>query len=262
MKELHADAAIGTVGGLRPPRAAVVAPVGGERAVHVVGDPLHRLGIEPALQMSEAGLGDEVRDVGVVGVGRERAVQIEGCAETIGELDAARGVRGAPVDERSQHHPPVEEVAQVAPRDRERTGGHVRHRSLEVVDDVGDIVVGQAHAGGTRVAGRHRERVAVERERPAATRRLDRERLDAELTSTRERERGALVDEPGELRFEERSGRDRPDVVVGSGAEVERDQRDLQARRTAQRARRERARAPAVQRSSRRITRLPRSQLM
>ena len=102
---LHAHAAVGAVGGLRPPRAPVVAPVGRERAVHVGRDPAHGVGIEPAAEVHEAGFGEEVRDVGVVVVGAERPVQIERRARAVAELEAPGGVRARPsISERSTTH--------------------------------------------------------------------------------------------------------------------------------------------------------------
>ena len=82
----------------------------GQRAVHVGGDRGHLLGIEPAAQVQEPGLGEEVRDLGVVVVGAERAMEVERCAVTIAEVDVAAGVHRPGVDERAQHDPPVEEV--------------------------------------------------------------------------------------------------------------------------------------------------------
>ena len=78
VEELHADTAVGAVGGLGPPRPAVVALIGRKGAVDVVGDTGHRVGVEPTAQVREARLRDEVHDVGVIVVGGERGRRSSG----------------------------------------------------------------------------------------------------------------------------------------------------------------------------------------
>ena len=119
-------------------------------------------GIEPAAEVQEPGFGEEVRDVGVVVLGAERAVEVERCAVAIAEVDVAAGVHRAGVDERPQHDPPVEEVAEVAARHLEPATGEERHRRLQIVDDVGDVVVGEPHDRGAVVAGARRDAVAFD----------------------------------------------------------------------------------------------------
>ena len=62
----------------------------------------------------------------------------------------------------AQHDPPVEEVAEVAARHVEPATGEERHRRLQVVDDVGDVCVGEPHDRGTVVAGVDGDAVAVD----------------------------------------------------------------------------------------------------
>ena len=106
MEVLHAHAAVVAVGRLRPPRPAVAARVGGQRAIHVGGDLFHRRRIEPAAQVEEAGFGEKVRDVGVVVVGSERAVQVERVTVAVAEVDRPARVHAArpSISERSTTH--------------------------------------------------------------------------------------------------------------------------------------------------------------
>ena len=172
------------VGRAGPPRVAVVAHVPGARVVHVGADRAHLLGIEPPAQVQEAGFGEEVRDLGVVVLGAERSVEVERCAVAIAEVDVAAGVHRAGVDERAQHDPPIEEVAEVAARHLEPATGEQGHRCLQVVDDVGDVFVGEPHDCGAVVIGAHDDAVAFDAECPRARRRDDGERRDTELART------------------------------------------------------------------------------
>ena len=210
VEELHPHAAVFTVRGLRPPRTAVVTRVGRKRAVHVGGDLVHHLGVEPPAQMQEAGFAEERGDVVVIVFGRERAVQVERGSVAVLERHRAAGVHRPLVDQRAQHHPPVEEVAEVAADHAQRARGQERHRRLQVVDDVGDVAVGELHHRDAVGAGLHRHRRVVERERPRSRRRRDRERLDAQLPRAGDREHGAFGDQRRELLVEERPRVDRP----------------------------------------------------
>ena len=135
-------------------------------------------GVEPAAQVQEPGLGEERRDVVVVVVGRERAGEVERRPVAILERHRAARVHRPVVDQRAQHHPPVEEVAEVAARHPQRAAGEERHRRLQVVDDIGDVGVGELDARDAVVARPHAQSRLVERERPRARRRDDGERLD------------------------------------------------------------------------------------
>ena len=85
----------------------------------------------------------------------------------------------------AQHDPPVEEVPEVAARHLEAATGEERHRRLQVVDDVGDVFVGEPHDRGAVVIGAHDDAVAFDAERPRARRRDEGERRDAELARDR-----------------------------------------------------------------------------
>ena len=144
---------VAAVGRTRPPRVAVVARVGRARRVHVGTDRGHVVRVEPAAEVQEPGFREEVGEIGVVVFGPERAVQIERRAGAVVEVDRTSCVHRARVDERAQHDPPVEEVAEVAAQHVEPSAGEERHRRLEIVDDVGDVGVAQPDRRDTVGAG-------------------------------------------------------------------------------------------------------------
>ena len=92
MEALETHAALGAVGGGGPPRVAVAGGVGGEGPLDVGGDGVHGGRVEPAPEVEEAGLPEEVVDLVRVVVGRERPTEVEGCAVAVDE----RGVVGSP----------------------------------------------------------------------------------------------------------------------------------------------------------------------
>ena len=193
-----------------------------EGGIDVGRDLRHFVGREDLGQVEVARLAEVVRQFGRIVVDRERALEVERAAVTVGERDITRGVHGAGIEQRAEDDPPVEEVVDVTARHVERCGGEERHRRPAVVDDVGDLVHGEAHRGVSTAAGAHPDGIVVDRQRPGAGRRLDRERQDAQLPSARNGQRRAFRRQAGQLGPEEVRDVDRLDVDVVAGAEVDR----------------------------------------
>ena len=84
------------------------------------------------------------------------------------------------------------------------------------------IVRVEAHSGVPSAAGVHPNGMVVDRQRPGAGRRLDRERQDAQLPSARNGQRGAFRRQAGQMGPEEIRDVDRLDVDVVAGAQVDR----------------------------------------
>ena len=179
---LHAHAAVVAGGGAGPPRPAVAPLV--RRAAR---RPCRRLISSMASgRTSRAGGGTRPRRGSArcrrsSSSGPNERCRSSGAPSRSWNSTAPRVCTGRASIERAQHDPPVEEVAEVAARHVEPAAGQERHRRLEVVDDVGDVVVGEPHDCRAVGTGGDGERVAGQRERPLARGCDDGERLTPEL---------------------------------------------------------------------------------
>jgi hypothetical protein len=210
-----------TICGGRPPRLPVVGRERRKRGVDVGRDRVHLVFAEQSAHVQEAGLGEEVGQVLVVVLGRERVTEVEGLAVAVAEVDCAARMRRPGVEERTQHDPPVEKVFEPAARQVEVTTAEKTHRRADVVHQVGEVLLVEAHDGGrAAVAGRHRHDVVVERECPRPTGDLDAQRGCAELTATRHREVSVAGTEVGQGLVEEDDRVDGDDVVVGPRSQI------------------------------------------
>ena len=222
MEVLHADDAVAAVGGVRPPRPVVVAPVGRFGRVHVGTDRGHLALVEHADEMQVTGLGEEVRELRGVGVGREAATQIERRAVAIVEADGAARVDGPVVEDGAEDDPPVEELVEPPAREIELAGREERHRRDEVVDQIAEH--GRVEAGdgrGVCIAGRDRESTAVERERPRAPVDLEREWPQRELARSGHGQSGTGREPVREFVREEHGRIDRAHVGRGARPEID-----------------------------------------
>ncbi len=139
--------------------------------------------------MEEAGLAQEEGELLVGGVGVEATVQVERLAVEIDEVDRPGGVGRSLVEERPQHHPPVEEVVETAALLVQVATGEEPHRCAHVVHEVGELLGVEPHPRrGAVVARSHLEVVALERERPAALLGVDRQRAGRQLPRARKGE--------------------------------------------------------------------------
>ena len=196
-----------------------------EGGIHVGRDLRHLVGREDLRQVEVARLAKVVRQLGRIVVDPERALKVERAAVTVGECDVTRGMNGADIEQGAEDDPPVEEVVDVTSGHVERCGREERHRRPAVVDDVGDLVHVEAHRGVPSATGVNLDGIAVDRQRPGAGRRLDRERPDAQLASARDGQRRAFGRQAGQLGPEEVRDVDRLDVDVVAGPEVDRHDR-------------------------------------
>ena len=121
---------------------------------------MHQLGVEPAAQVQEPGLGEERGDVGVIVVGRERARAGRAAIRRgSSNVTAPRVCTGRPsISERSTTHQ-SRKLPRLPRAIRSVPAGQERHRRLEVVDDIGDVGVGELDARDAVVAALARVRL-------------------------------------------------------------------------------------------------------
>ena len=190
------------------------------------------VGIEPAAQVQEPGFGEEVRDVVVVVVGGEGAVQVERRAvAVVGTSIGAARVHRPGVD-RASAAPPTSRGSRRGRRAACRAVPPVRNvigvlRSLTTSATSSSVSRTTAAASTLAIDG---ERVAGERERPLARGCDDGERFDPSSRAPRAAKLAIRRDHRGQLLVEELPRVDCCDVVVRAGPEVQRDHRQVVAR--------------------------------